>query len=179
MALSDVHWKGLKALQVMADTLPDKIAGPKLKQAYRYALTPTRTAQRNNLPRRSGALWYATDITVGGQAHNIESIFAVAGPRRKKNVWNQQGWHANLVEFGTKKHIIDGAGKSMPIFKGSRLVGYSKRIEHPGSRGTKPFKMGIDSTWKDVASRASDKVAEIIRKELSDIKKQFGNIATR
>ena len=67
MALSNVAWKGMKALEVMADVLPSKLGGQKLRAAYKYALKPTLSMMRANLPpNRTGALWHATDITIGG-----------------------------------------------------------------------------------------------------------------
>ena len=62
MALSNVRWEGLKAIEVMADTLPTKIANQKLRQAFRYALEPTKKEMRTNVPVRTGRLWYSIDI---------------------------------------------------------------------------------------------------------------------
>ena len=92
-----------------------------------------------------------------------------------------QGWHAHLVEQGTKKHTITaGEGKLMPVFNKSGFTGaFVKSIEHPGAKGTKPFKRSIDSTYRDVGKRVGEKVGELMRFEIGNIWKQYGKISTR
>jgi hypothetical protein len=181
MALSNVTFRGAKAFEKMTEILPDKIAGQKLGAAYRYALKPTLNKMRENLPpNRTGRLWYATALTVSS-SKDIKQMYALVGPRRKRNVWNQQGWHAHLVEKGVKPHVITaGRGKLMPIFTKSGFTGkFAKKIMHPGSRAFKPFQNSIDATWGQVGNRASDKVAKIMREEIDNIWDQFGSIATK
>ena len=181
MALSNVNWKGLKALEVMADILPTRIGGKKLRAAYRYALTPTRDLMRNNLPpNRSGSLWYATDITIGG-TQDLQQMYGLVGPRRRKNTWNMQGWHAHIIEQGTKPHTITaGPGKMMPIFNNAGFTGkFAKSIDHPGSEAKKPFSKAVSSTWNTVADRVVDKVAGIMREEIKSINAQYGQVVTR
>ena len=180
MALSNVRWEGMKAVEVMTKTLPKKLGGQKLRSAYRYALKPVLNDMRNNIPRhKTGRLLHATAINIGGN-QDLESMFAVVGPRRKRGSWNQQGWHAHLVEGGTKPHTITaGEGKLMPVFNKSGFTGeFAKVIEHKGSRAYRPFSRGIDSNWGNVANTVSDKMAEIIRQELKNIYTQYGSIAT-
>jgi hypothetical protein len=182
MALSDVHWKGMKALEVMANVLPDKIGGQKLRDAYRYALEPTRTQMRENIPRkRTGNLWLATDITIKSGFSGIDTMFGVVGPRRKKHTYAQQGWHSHIIEMGSKPHTITaGPGKLMPIFTSAGFTGrFAKSIQHPGSKAFKTFQRAIDSTWRNVADRVSDKVAVIMRSEIKAIWREFGHVATR
>jgi hypothetical protein len=181
MALSNVAWKGSKAIAVMLNVLPDKIAGKKLSEAYRFALKPTLDKMKANLPpNRTAALWHATALSILG-GKNSNTMFALVGPRRKRFVWNQQGWHAHLVEKGTKPHeITAGPGKLMPIFTKSGFTGqYAKTINHPGSRAFKPFQRSIDATWNIVGERVSDKVAEIMRDEIKLINVQYGQVVTR
>lgn len=180
MALSNVRWTGMKALQVMADTLPNRLGGQKLRSAYRYALTPVRNDMRDKIPVKSRALWYATDIDIFGSS-DIQNMYAIVGPRRKRGVWNKQGWHAYIIEQGTKPHTIKaGKGNMMPVFtKGGFTGQFAKQINHKGSRAFRPFSSGIESNWQNVSLRISDKVSEIMRSELKDIYSQYGNIATR
>ena len=181
MALSNVNWKGLKALKVMADILPTRIGGKKLRAAYRYALTPTRDLMRNNLGNpRSKALWYSTDITIGG-TQDLQQMYGLVGPRRKKNVWNMQGWGAFFIEQGTKPHVIkSGTGKSMPIYSTKGFTGhYAKEMFHSGSPAKKPFSKAVSSTWNTVADRVVDKVAGIMREEIKSINAQYGQVVTR
>ena len=180
MALSNVSWKGMKALEVMADTLPDRLAGKKLAEAYKYALDPTKELMKHNLPnRRSGALWHsiATDVE---RSVNINDMFGIVGPRRKKNTWNMSGWHSFMIEGGTKPHTITaGPGKVMPIFGPGGIVGYAKSIQHKGSRAYKPFSKAIDSTWPIAATRASNRVAGIMDDEIRDIWSAYGKVVTK
>ena len=181
MALSNVRWKGAKAFGIMLDVLPSKIGGQRLREAYRFALKPTLEKMRENLPpNRTGALWEATAITIHG-TQEMQQMFALVGPRRKKNTWNMKGWHSHLIEVGTKPHTITaGPGKMMPVFtKGSSgPVAFAKTIHHKGSRAFKPFQRGIDSTWARVGDRVSDKVAEIMRSEIKSIYAQYGQVVT-
>ena len=180
MALSNVRWTGMKALQVMADTLPDRLGGQRLRSAYRYALKPVRDDMRQSTPIRTSALWHSTDIDIFGSA-DIKSMYAVVGPRRKRGVWNKQGWHAHIVEQGTKPHDIKaGPGKLMPVFTKAGFTGeFAKTIHHKGSKAFKPFSKGISANWQTVSLRVSDKVAEIMRTELKSIFNEYGKIATR
>ena len=181
MALSNVSWKGLKSIEEMLSILPNKLGGSKLRAAYRFALKPTLTLMRANLPpNRTGALWHATDITIAG-SQDIKDMYALVGPRRRRNTWNMQGWHAHLVEKGTKPHTITaGPGKLMPVFTKAGFTGeYAKTIEHKGTRAFKPFQRSIDSTWNKVGDVVSDKVAEMMRSEIKNIKNQYGNVVTR
>ena len=179
MALSNVHWRGLKALEVMADVLPKKIGGQKLREAYRFALTPVREKMRNNLPNnRTGALYYATDITIGG-TQELQQMYGLVGPRRKRNTWNQKGWHAHIIESGTKPHVITSSKGGMPIFAGAGKIGYAKKLDHPGTRAIKPFSKAIDISWNQVADDVSDKVAKIMREEIKTIQVQYGQVVTK
>lgn len=180
MALSNVQWKGMKAIEVMFQTLPDKLGGKRLKEAYKFALMPTKDAMKANIPAdRTGKLKYSIDTTIGG-AQDLPSLFGVIGPRRKRNVWNMQGWHAHLIEKGTKGHTITaGPGKKLPIFQGGGIVGFVKSFVHPGQPGRFPFKKSMDTTWGAVASRIADKVAEIMRFEIKSINQQYGKVVTR
>ena len=180
MARSDVHWKGLKALEVMVDFLPTKIAKAKVKDAYTYALTPTKNTMLMYIPSdRTGALKHSIDITHGG-GQELQRAFAVVGPRRKRHVWNMQGWHSFLVEQGTKRHTIQSkSGKGMPVFQGGGVVKYVKSIEHPGTKGTKPFTRAVDVSWGNVADRVADKLAEVMRDEIKAIFVQYGDVVTK
>jgi len=181
MALSNVSWKGLKAVEVMLNTLPDKLGGKKLREAYKFSLKPTKQAMLSNLGghEKTGRLKYSIDTTIGG-TRDIRQMFGVTGPRRKRNVWNQQGWHAHLLESGSKPHTITaGPGKMMPIFGPSGLVGFAKSIEHQGTRDYKVFSKAMDSTWMFVADKISDKVAQIMREEIKNIQIQYGNVVTK
>lgn len=180
MALSNVSWKGMKALEVMADTLPDRLAGNKLAAAYRYALKPTKDLMRANLPnRRTGALWHSIDTDIE-RSININEMFGVVGPRRKRNTWNMSGWHSHLIESGTKPHkITAGPGKMMPIFGKGGVVGYAKSIQHKGSKAYKPFSRAMDSTWMLVGARVSEKVSDIMATEIRAIWREFGHVVTK
>jgi len=180
MALSNVSWKGMKAIEEMAKVLPSKLGGQKLRSAYRFALKPTLQKMKANLPpNRTGALWHATDMTIGG-SKDINEMFALVGPRRRKNTWNMSGFHAHIIEKGTKPHTITaGRGKLMPVFTKAGFTGqFAKTIHHKGSRAFKPFQKSIDATWGTVAIRVSDKVAEIMRGEIKNIQNQYGNVVT-
>jgi hypothetical protein len=180
MALSNVSWKGMKALEVILDILPTKMAKSKVKAAYKYALDPTKQAMLANIPKdRTGRLKHSIDITHGG-TQELQQAFAVVGPRRKRFTWNMQGWHSHLIEAGTKGHTITaGRGKMMPIFKGGGVVGFAKSIDIKGVKGTFPFKRAMDTTWMFVADRVADKVGEIMRKEIKLIQNQYGNVVTK
>ncbi len=184
MALSNVSWKGMKALEVMTQTLPDKLGGQKLARAYKFALKPTEQAMKGNVsgnPKiRTKALWHSIGTNISGRM-TLNDLFGVAGPRRKRNTWNMAGWHAHMIETGTKPHDIKaGPGKVMPVFSSSGFTGkFAKTIHHKGSRAYKPFQKGIDSTWKLVAGRVSDKVAGMMRDQIQTIWRQFGQVVTK
>lgn len=180
MALSNVRWKGMKAFGIMLDVLPTKIGGQKLREAYRFALKPTLNKMRENLPpNRTGALWYSTQLTILG-TQELQQMYALVGPRRKRGVWNQQGWHAHLIEAGTKPHIITaGAGKLMPTFRKSGFTGlFAKKVKHSGTPALRPFQRAIDSTFNRVNDRVVDKVSEIMRSEIKSIFVQYGEVVT-
>src|SRR6056300_812309 len=146
MALSNVNWKGMKALEVMLDVLPTKLAKANVRKAYKYALEPTKQAMLSNIPAdRTGKLKYSIDITHGG-TQELQQAYAVVGPRRKRFVWNQQGWHAHMIESGTRPHKIPkGAltsfigAKKMPVFTKAGFVGFARQIKHKGAKGRFPF----------------------------------------
>jgi hypothetical protein len=181
MALSNVSWKGLKAVDVMLNTLPEKLGGKKLREAYRFSLKPTKEKMLSNLSghEETGRLKYSIATTIGG-TKDIRQMFGVTGPRRKRNVWNQQGYMAHAVETGTTPHTITaGPGKMMPIFTKAGLVGFAKSIKHQGTRDYKVFSKAMDSTFGVVADKISDKVAQIMREEIRNITKQYGNVVTK
>jgi hypothetical protein len=181
MALSNIRWEGTRAVEKIAEILPSKIAGKKLSTAYKYALLPTKQAMLMRIPRdKTGKLKHSIAINIKG-AQDITQMFGVVGPRRKRNVWNMQGWHAHLVEKGTKAHTITaGEGKMMPIFTKAGFTGeYAKTVDHPGSVGTEPFKRSIDSTWGEVGKRVAVKVGELISDEIKSIQSQYGKVARR
>lgn len=180
MALSDVNWKGTEAIIKMAEILPSKIAGNRLKEAYKYALTETLTKMQSMVPRGgTGKLWYSIAITVTG-GPNIENLKAIVGPRRKRFTWNQQGWHAHLIEKGTKPHTITvSTSNAMPIYKNGKQLGFQKSVDHPGTRAFQPFKRSIDLTWPQVGKKASEKVRQLMAVEIENIKKEFGNVASK
>jgi hypothetical protein len=181
MALSNVSWKGMKAVQQMLEVLPEKLGGQKLRSAYRFALKPVLQKMRANLPpNRTGALWQATDMTIAG-SKDINEMYALVGPRRRRNTWNMQGWHAHIIEKGTKPHdITAGPGKLMPVFSKSGFTGkFAKTIHHKGSKSFKPFSRSIDSSWNIVSQTVSDKVAEIMRVEIKSINSQYGKVVTK
>lgn len=180
MALSNVRWEGLKELEVMSTILPGRIITWKLREAYKYALEPTRNAMRNNVARRSGRLYYSIDTTImGGAQANTLTMYGIVGPRRKRGVWNMQGWAAHLVEEGTKPHDINaGARNSMPLYKAKRFLGFVKRIKHSGTKNNSnlhPFRRAIDATWQDVGARISSRVGESMAKEIEAIKREYGS----
>jgi hypothetical protein len=181
MALSNVKWEGLRAIEKIADILPSRLAGKKISAAYRYALTPTKQAMLMRIPRdKTGRLKHSIAITIKTNA-DLNQMYGVVGPRRRKNTWNMQGWHAHLIEKGTKAHTITaGEGKMMPVFTKAGFTGeYAKSIDHPGSTGSEPFKRSIDSTWRDVGQKVANKVGELMAKEIKNIKEQYGKVATR
>ena len=101
MALSNVGWKGLKAIDKMLDILPEKLGGQKLRSAYRFALKPTVQKMRENLPpNRTGALWHATDMTIGG-TKDINEMFALVGPRRNRTNINLEKIDKEIKEGET------------------------------------------------------------------------------
>lgn len=180
MALSNIEWKGVKAIEKIADILPSRLAGKKMSAAYRYALLPTKQAMLMRIPRdKTGRLKHSIAITIKPNA-DLAQMFGVVGPRRKRNVWNMQGWHAHLVEKGSKPHTITAPeGKMMPVFNKAGFTGeYAQSIDHPGSRGTEPFKRSIDSTWGEVGKKVAEKVGELIASEIKSIKAQYGKVAT-
>ena len=185
MALSGsipiVQWKGMKALEVMNLTLPDRLAGQKLRRAYRFALKPTKTEAQKNVSKinRTSALFHSIDTNIYGR--DINTMYGVVGPRRKKNTWNMKGRHAYPVELGTKAHKITAkAGKVIPIITKQGFTGrFAKSIDHPGSQGKFPFKKAMDSTYGIVGKTAADKVAEIMDKEIRDIWNQYGQVITK
>jgi hypothetical protein len=176
MALSNVRWKGLKAIEQMSKYLPQKIINQKMRKAFRTSLIPIRDKMRNNIPQKTGRLWYATDITIN-VGSKIEDFWAVVGPRRKRGRWNMQGWHANIIEGGSKRHVIRVKNaESMPVFKSGRLLGFSKEIEVEGVKAKYPFKRAIDSSWNQVGKDFSDNISQIMREEIENIKKQYGGL---
>ena len=190
MALSNVRWKGIKALEVMSQTLPDRLGGRKLSRAYKFALKPTEKMMQENIsgtPKiRSKKLWYSIGTNISGRT-TINDLFGVTGPRRKRNTWNMSGWQAHIIESGSKPHKIPKGNlvrvfgaKKMPIFTSSGFTGkFARQIKHKGSRAYKPFRKAMDTTWMLVAGRVSDKVAEIMRDEIRDIWNTYGQVVTR
>jgi hypothetical protein len=85
-----------------------------------------------------------------------------------------QGWHAHLVESGTKPHDINaGARNSMPLYRAKRFLGFVKRLQHPGAKKKTPFKRAIDATWQDVAQRVADKMGDIMANEIKVIQREY------
>lgn len=177
MALSNVRWSGMDSVIKMTEILPSKIAGSRLRESFRFAMKSTRDEMRANVRNRTGKLWHSIDITISG-GDSIDQMYAVVGPRRKRNVWNQQGFHAHLVEKGTKPHVIKASpGKVMPVFTKTGFTGqFAKEIQHKGSRAYMPFSRAIDSTWETVGKKVADKVAEILKVEINNIKSTYGDL---
>jgi len=171
MALSSVDIKGLWQVEVFAKRLPESFSFKELASAYRYALKPTQGAMIQNLPpNKTGNLAASINISIDRSHSAAGGIMAVVGPQRGKG-WRQQGWHAHLVEAGTKPHTITASpGKVMPVFTKGGLVGFAESIEHPGSKGTYPFRRAVDSTWQDVARLTTDKMFNIMEREIAKSK---------
>jgi len=175
--MAEVELKGIKALEVIADTLPRDIEKSDLKKIYRQALQITRDQMRANLPEnRTGALWYATDVTISGDMRYAGGIYGIVGPRRKRGAYRQQGQHAHIIESGSKPHTIRNKyGKPMPVFRKGRLLGVYKAVEHPGTKPQRPFSRAIFSTWMRVSEYVTDHIAGVMRKNIKTSFVRFGN----
>jgi len=179
MALSDIRWDGIEAVEKLCEILPEKIAGRKLAEAFKYALKPTEDAMKSGVNVGTGKLYHSIGIAIE-TGKDIREMKATVGPRRKKYTWNMQGWHAHLIEKGTKSHnIVSKKQQGMPMYKFKKLLGFAKKIEHPGFGGTEPFKKSIDATWQEVGNRASEKIGQILGDEIEAIKKQFGSVESK
>ena len=156
-----VSWEGLPEFQALVKELGRPFKRSEQRSAFRYALGPIRSEMRKNIPRNeTGKLWFSIDI--GPFAHErffIDYAMAV-GPRRKKGVYNKQGWHSHFLEGGT---AMRKANKPYVAF----IKKYNRFITVKGTgqmRKYRIFSRAIDAKVGEVSKRAAVKFSRIMDK---------------
>ena len=155
-----VNWQGMPELQAMIKELGRDFSKTEQRQAFRYALKPIKEQMRENIPQnKSGKLWFSIDIGNFPLAGIYRGVAMAVGPRKKKGVYNKQGWHAHFLEGGTRTRT----------FKNPRVVKFPEgnfaRVTNTGKMPKyRVFSKGIDSKIGEVSKRAADKFGRILDK---------------
>lgn len=165
MSDTEIHVKGLAALQKALDELPAKLevnimraamaAGARVisKQAKQICpIEPTGTANdyKRGLGWTPGAL--QKSIRVSSRLKGNQVIATV-------KAGNKQAYYAHMVEFGTAAHWIKPKNKKALVFGGV----VREKIYHPGSRKNPFMRIAMDAE----AQRALEAVGERIRTRLA------------
>src|SRR3990167_3753731 len=131
------------------------------ERAIKVGLKVTERDMKMTVPRKSERLVSSIKTEKDRKLSRTGQVTVRVGRTRKKNSWRGQGYHAHLVEHGTKSHVITaGEGKFLPIYGG-----FGKSVPHPGSRALRPFSKSIDRTKNRVIQNTENELWKIIFKE--------------
>jgi hypothetical protein len=125
---------------------------------------------QGNVHKVTGNLWNSIQIEKDRTLSKFGDPVMRVGRRKKRGDWKGQGWHAHLIESGTKPHIIRSkSGKPMPIFaKGTKgPIAWATEIHHPGSRAFHPFSNAIESVGDRAGDMALEYFGKLVEKEIS------------
>jgi len=120
---SDIEFKlddNFKKLGQMMAHLPDDILRKSAIGILRVAARPILKAARAKAPVKTGGLRKSLRLKVKKAKIPIVKVIAGKG-----------GAHANMVEFGTKPHIISAKDGGVLRLHGGRVV---TSVSHPGSK---------------------------------------------
>jgi len=110
-----IKLNGFEKLEALLNQLPDDVAKKSGIAALRKAARVVLEEAKRKVPVRTGKLRDSLSIRVIKARRPIVKVFA----SRKKG-----GYHAHLVELGTKPHMIPG-----PVSLGDKVL---QNIQHPG-----------------------------------------------
>lgn len=150
---SEIEVRGLRELQAALQSLPDKIAANILRGALRAGAKPIAEQAKNTVHKRSGAL--AASIRIGTKVRGTRASSSVKaagkGAKGRRAVY-----HAHLLEYGTRAHIIE----AKPPHK-ALAIGVAK-VHHPGARPFPFMRPAMDAKAPEALKAAAD----YIRKRL-------------
>lgn len=151
--MSSVQVKGLSDLQKALDTLPAKLQANVMRGALRAAGKPIAEAARSAAPVAEGDLAASIRIATRVKSGTVIGRVVAGGKGSSKR---GAAYHAHLVEYGTRPHIIEAKPPNKML-----AIGFA-RVEHPGAR-PKPFMRPALDTAHGTALAA---MAEYIRNRL-------------
>lgn len=189
---STVEIKGLKELDAVLKSLPEKIEQNVMRGAIRagqkVVLDAVREKLRSNGSVRSGDLINSLRIRFDRKAKKRGWI------NSKVIVGNADAYYSHMVEFGTAAHFVsikEDAKPNKQTRKGQRKYGYStinkmvkrgslvigkhfvgQSVSHPGAR-PKPF---MRPAFDESQQAAIEAFAEYVRKRLPKELKKAGRV---
>lgn len=147
MATTETTVEGGRELDAFLRTLAPKMQKNVNRAGLRAGAAVFREEARQNVPFSSGALRKSIRITTRGKGREV-SASVKAGSR--------VAWYANLVEFGTRPHVIKAKPRSALDVAGTPR----KEVNHPGSRA-KPFmRPAVDAKFLEAVAAVRDKIRE-------------------
>lgn len=174
---STVEIKGLKELDAVLKSLPEKIEQNVMRGAIRAGqkimIDAVREKLRTNQSIKSGALEKSLRIRFDRKAKKRGWLNAkvIAG--------DKEAYYAHMVEFGTASHLIGVKKRKTlaiqmvgPSTKGSNAKFIGTKVNHPGAR-PKPF---MRPAFDESQQAAIEAFAEYVRKRLPRELKKAGRV---
>lgn len=157
--MADIQIQGLADLHRALQELPAKIEANVLRGGLRAGAKVIAEEARQQAPAQSGALRKSIRVSLRlRKAEGKVQAFVKAG--------NKQAWYANLVEFGTARHLIKPKNR-----KSLFLAGLAREVvDHPGAK-PKPF---MRPAFDAKAQAAIEAMAGYIRNRLPRELKKAG-----
>lgn len=154
---------GIEGLKTIFETLPDEVAHGAAKEGLRNGANVVLESAKAFVPVKTGKLRESLATQMVKISNASGRIVYKVLARRKGGFG---GYHAHLVELGTKPHTIK------PEKKASLFFGkYSKEVKHPGTK-KRPFLrrallVNIDNVILKIAEKALPAIKRRMKKYLA------------
>lgn len=151
MSTTDTTISGGRELDDLLKTLPAKMEKNIMRAAVRAGAAVMREEVRSRVPTKSGALAKSVRITTRAKRGEITASVKAG---------NRTAFYAQMVEFGTRPHIIKAKPGSALDVPGNPL----REVNHPGNRAHPFMRPAAEAAF----SASVDAVKEKIRERLTN-----------
>lgn len=156
--MSQENITGGAALDALLQSLPAKMETNVMRSALRAGAAVYLAQVKQNIPVRDGDLRASARITTKKNRDGSVSASVKVG--------NRQAFYAQMVEFGTRPHVIaPRTGGGMQI--NGQFVGGA--VEHPGSRPRPFMRPAADAQFTQAVAAVQKKVRDRLRAQGLDV----------
>lgn len=134
--MSEIHIKGLAAMQKMLDTIPAKIEASIMRGALRAGARVIEAEAKSNVPVKNGILRESIRVTGRIRGRTVTASIKAGGKTKSGDAW-----YARFVEFGTAAHFIQGKNGGWLSFGGL----FIKSVQHPGAKPSPFMRPALDA----------------------------------
>lgn len=155
--MSQENITGGAALDALLQSLPAKMETNVMRSALRAGAAVYLAQVKQNIPVKDGALRQSARITTKKNRDGSVSASVKVG--------NRQAFYAQMVEFGTRSHVI--APRTGRLQIGGQFVGGA--VEHPGSRPRPFMRPAADEKFTAAVAAVQKKVRDRLRAQGLDV----------